>query len=381
MLRRLLLLSILLVGSFEALADEPSQARIAELIQKLGSQSFRERENAQKELSQLPEDYLPLLQEAATKSSDSEVLERIRSIIRVQIERCFGLIQAFHTDGSVNAAFLESDGKTLISLGGNGTARFWEVSSAKLLREQKFSDQGTQAIRFSPSGKKMAFSPLSSSDPQIAVFEISTAKKLQDFSGPREGICQFNWSREERYLVGSGYDNKLRLWDTKTGKELLQLYSQVGARGVAVSAQGEEIVAGYENGEVHLLDAKTGKVIRKFSGHKRGVFVIALSPDEKTIATSDDNCIRLFNRESGKELENLAVPARVASMRFSPNGKRLLSGGSDNTLSLWNIETGKLLHRYEHHAGTISEVCFSAEGRQAISASVDGDVLLWKVPK
>jgi WD40 repeat protein len=75
----------------------------------------------------------------------------------------------------------------------------------------------------------------------------------------------------------------------------------------------------------------------------------------------------------------------VNSVCFSPDGRYALSGswdilGSlDKTLKLWDVKTGECLRTFEGHEGGVISVCFSPDGRYALSGSVDDTLKLWDV--
>ncbi len=69
----------------------------------------------------------------------------------------------------------------------------------------------------------------------------------------------------------------------------------------------------------------------------------------------------------------------VNSVCFSPNGKYALSGSNDNTLKLWDINPGKEIRTFKGHRGTVTSVCFSPDGKFALSGSWDNTLKLWNI--
>ena len=59
----------------------------------------------------------------------------------------------------------------------------------------------------------------------------------------------------------------------------------------------------------------------------------------------------------------------VMSVCFSPDGRYALSGSNDKTLRLWEVASGKELRRFEGHTTDVNSVCFSPDGRYALSGS------------
>lgn len=50
---------------------------------------------------------------------------------------------------------------------------------------------------------------------------------------------------------------------------------------------------------------------------------------------------------------------------------------SDNTVRLWDLDTGEQIRIFAGHTNTVTAVCFSPDGGQAISASADATIRIW----
>ena len=98
----------------------------------------------------------------------------------------------------------------------------------------------------------------------------------------------------------------------------------------------------------------------------------------KMLATGgDDEAARLWDAESGQllcTLEGHAGP--VTGLAFSPDGRRLATAGegSDATVRLWDVATGRELLQL---AGASRCVAFSPDGKRLAAAGSNGQVLLW----
>jgi WD40 repeat protein len=72
-------------------------------------------------------------------------------------------------------------------------------------------------------------------------------------------------------------------------------------------------------------------------------------------------CNKIINKK------NLIIPQSVNSVCFSPNGKTALSGNEDETIKLWEVETGICIRTFERDKYVIESVCFSPDGKMALS--------------
>jgi mono/diheme cytochrome c family protein len=67
----------------------------------------------------------------------------------------------------------------------------------------------------------------------------------------------------------------------------------------------------------------------------------------------------------------------VTCVALSPDGRRALSGGDDKTVRLWDVASGTELRCLEGHAEEVLAVTFAPDGRRALSGSRDRTLRLW----
>jgi uncharacterized protein (TIGR02145 family) len=76
---------------------------------------------------------------------------------------------------------------------------------------------------------------------------------------------------------------------------------------------------------------------------------------------------------------NTGHAAEVRSVCFSGDGRLALSGSGDRTMRLWDLATGKEIRSFIGHTERVNAVCFSPDGRFALSGSDDNTLKLWDV--
>lgn len=208
--------------------------------------------------------------------------------------------------------------------------------------------------------------------------EITAELKKVDLpSGPVYGAA---FSPDAKRFVTTGYDGVLRVFSTKTYKDIRTLEGHAGKVScVAFASDGKRIVSGAFDGTVRLWELSGTGAARTFEGHRDYVRSVAISSDGKWLLSgSDDRTVRLWNVTTGKEERAMTGHDHtVWGVALSRDGKRALSASLDKTARLWDVATGKTLQKFEGHKDTVLCVAFSPDGRHAVTGSTDKTIRLW----
>jgi WD40 repeat protein len=142
-----------------------------------------------------------------------------------------------------------------------------------------------------------------------------------------------------------------------------------------------------------LREASTGKRLQSFEGHKQPVLGVALSADGKQVLTgSEDKTAMLWDAASGKRLRTFqGHTSYIIGVALSPDGKQAWTSSQDGTARLWDPATGKercaLLSLggnewlvmspdlyFDGSAGARKRVEFRVAGGTAFFADLDGSL-------
>jgi WD40 repeat protein len=335
-----------------------------------------------------------------------------------------GTVRLRHTDAPVAFA---PDGKTLISVGGDLTLRFWDPVTGKEVRRKNLPPPvglpgpGFLIRTLTPDGKTLAFGGgAPSGDPvSMHVWDATTGKERCRIVTNEDPIFQLALSADGKTMAAvTGHRAAaVRLWDTTTGKEGPRLEHKGQVWRIAISPDGKvlasvdiHITLGAVDTHlpVHLWDVATGKELRTLPGK---VSALAFSPDGKTLVSGGHKAVKLWDVATGKEqatfrgLEEGGVRAVALSpdgtklavagwqtlvlwevatrkellrrpvhftdsgwLTFAPDGQTL-AGSGGYTIHLWDVATGKALHAWQGHEGEVDAIAYSPDGKVLSSAS------------
>jgi WD40 repeat protein len=71
----------------------------------------------------------------------------------------------------------------------------------------------------------------------------------------------------------------------------------------------------------------------------------------------------------------------VTSVAITPDGRRAVSGSRDKTLRIWDLRSGKTLRALEGHVAQVLDVVLTSDGKRAVSAGYDNTLRIWDLER
>ncbi len=236
-----------------------------------------------------------------------------------------------------------------------------------------------RGVAIASDGKTLA---TASYDETIKLWHLKTGKELQMLTGHSRDVECLAISPNAKILASGSDDNRIKLWNVQAGKELHTLAGHSGwVRCLAITPDGKTLISGSDDKTIAFWNLKTGDKIQEMKGHGSGVYAVAIAADGKTLASgSNDSTIKLWNLETGKETATLSGHAdSVWSLAISPDGKKLVSSSGDNTIKVWQLSSGEELYTIEGRGQKVLSVVISPDGERFVSANNDGSIEVWQL--
>ena len=156
--------------------------------------------------------------------------------------------------------------------------------------------------------------------------------------GHEKDVLDMDLSEDGRYLVSSGVDDTVRVWDTEEMQELGRKENLADdIYSVDFGPNASRVVTGCRDGAVRIYELPSGEIVHEMRGHAEAVYSVA----------------------------------------YSPKGDYVVSGGKDSTVRVWDVKTGKLLRVFRGHSEELNTVIIDEDGEMAYSAGRDGTVRSW----
>ena len=280
--------------------------------------------------------------------------------------KALGHLQAHRSE--IGALAFAADGNRLLTTGKDGTVLVWDVATS--LQEA----QPWPEVPLPPSDS--AGVPL----PKGAIARLGS---LIRFSGndPKNAVLALAYSPDGQTIVTGSMDHKVRLWQTKTGKNLLDLQGHSDAvTTVAFGLDGKSFLSTSANGTLFRWNAITGKQRCLKGSAKKLNLQHRLSLDGAILYSVDAYGVVIpWEIDQAKERRqfNVEHPTFV----ISPDGAILaakinLSGPGSTNPQLWKAGSGKRWWDINLENRECFAVAFSRDGRMLATSESRIDHLI-----
>jgi RNA polymerase sigma factor (sigma-70 family) len=260
----------------------------------------------------------------------------------------------------------------------DGTLALWDLETGKAVHQ--FAIKGAHQIfpvAFSPDEKLLGALAQIGNERSILVWDVATKKEV--FAKP---FATNVWSDQlafspdgKRLLVSFGSDDLgMFCWDIATAKQLWQ-NKQFRPPSMVIAPDGRIYSS------VHtqpVLDLATGEPVElavKPPGSRLNDSRLTLTPDGRTLLISTEKGLVIWELAATKFR---LIPGAGEEVVVFPDGETVLT--NSGMLQRWDLATGKALwpnNFDDGHAGEVTALAFSADGRTLVSGSLDGSVRLW----
>ncbi len=244
-------------------------------------------------------------------------------------------------DWVINQIQVDPEGRMLISAGGDGAIRYWDLSERR------------EIWRFLHLGSVLS----------LALGRRGTA------------------------LYSVGLDRTLRSWDFANRKgRVLHTLDGRAPETVACPADSDWVLVADSLGGVTIHDAGSGEPRRILrapeKAWKPGLnATAAASHDGRRVAFQNPDLVLVISdAASGRPLAHVLQPNRILALRFSPDDRRLACALADGNVAVLDARTGAPLSAFTAHVGAVQALAFSRDGEMLMTGGEDAAVRFWSLP-
>lgn len=290
-----------------------------------------------------------------------------------------------HAD-QVTALAFSPDGSLLACADSANAIHVWDPEAGKCLHVLREHEEEIRCLTFNPDGQRLASS---GADRVIHLWDARQGRLLSARGEHLLQRTQMAITPDGSRLASTCGGAGLRIWDIpKQGQETRPV--EDGPMHVlAGSPDGRLLGGGGGDNRVRTWETATGKIHAILEGQKGKVAAAAFSPDGTILASASevDGMVWLWNlnsREPVLVIPEAADACTVETLAFHPNGRLLAvggidwlaTGGSDGAICIWDIQSNCAVAVLDRGA---TRITFDSTGRWLAAASLAESVCLWDV--
>jgi WD40 repeat protein len=231
-------------------------------------------------------------------------------------------------DKEVCSVGFSRDGARAVSGSGDGTVRLWDVKNRELIHCFRGHTDSVYSVALSGDGNHVLSA---SADRTVRLWDTRTGSPVPTFEGRghRSWVYSVAFSPDGKHALSASMDGTARLWDLADGREVRRYDHPTGVASVAFSpdgsrflsasgfaSRGNDFFSAHYDEVLRLWDVKSGRELLRLEGHRNSPSCVAFLPDGgHALSGGMDRTLRLW-RLHGRPPKPRPPDPRV--IRFGP---------------------------------------------------------------
>jgi WD40 repeat protein/beta-lactamase regulating signal transducer with metallopeptidase domain len=306
-----------------------------------------------------------------------------------QLRGYVGPSRPVHTD-AITALLPSPHNSNLLSISHDGKVFAWPSAGVPETPRQTLFGH-TQTVTCVASSADGQFLATASRDGSLRIWNAKDPTEVRKWSGHIGGVIAVLFANHST-LVSVGYDETIRVWDSRSGQPLRTISLPTAEVKIALSLDSKSLaVVGPKLQGAILIDIETGRITKRLLPRLYGLTAVAFVPDGKRLALGTiAGDVVLCSLANGKEelRADIAKNESIEQIAFSKNGDRaaiVVHRGAESEapdlreILFWDTRDKQIDSSglRLNHDGTIHALQYDADQSRLLLASHDGQVTLW----
>ncbi|WP_420000213.1 WD40 repeat domain-containing serine/threonine protein kinase [Streptomyces boninensis] len=240
---------------------------------------------------------------------------------------------------------------------------------------------GYLPIRFSPDGR-LALS--GHWDGTVRLWDTATGEQRLELRGYRKEVLGVDLAPDGSYALSTSRDGTVQLWDLRARRcaRVIRTVAHPTGCPMGLSADGRIGVWTGADGRTQVWDLRAGTFLWSLgTTFERSLddtrYVV--SADGRHVLTAEEDGARLWNVTDGRG-RVLAACTPSHAVCFSPDGQLAAAAGRDRAIRVWSVADGRQLRGLTGETAPAGHLAISAGGRLLLSGTTgEHTVRVWEL--
>ncbi|WP_062992063.1 protein kinase domain-containing protein [Nocardia anaemiae] len=283
------------------------------------------------------------------------------------------------------SAVLGAGDRLVLTADTDRVIRVRELATGRAMRTLACNDEpGNAKMVFSTDGQYVL---CTGADHVVRVWDVRTGICELSLLGHTRSVVGLAVSHDGGAIVTAGVDERVRVWDRWTGLSVLTLGCWRDPK-IGVSGDGTRIIvasvdpdrSGAARGTLEIWNLY-GDCLQTTSmdaslGWSSADIIVA--PDGRTAFWPNGIDVQVWDLTAARRVATLSGHTQgVTAIAVSADGQLLLSASRDATIRVWDPRSGRCRLTMTGHTGGVNAVAIGGDGSLAASGSTDGAVRVW----
>lgn len=274
--------------------------------------------------------------------------------------------------------------QNLLAVGLSNCVYTWSACTSKVQKLCDLDDDSVTSVGYSQRGKHLA---VGTRQGFVQLWDVSVGKIVRTFEGHSARVGSLSWSGNT--LASGSRDRSILLHDVRVPLREHALSKLVGHKqevcGLKYSPEDDQLASGGNDNKLLIWDPRTGNNVVKFAQHTAAVKAIAWSPHQHGLLASGggtaDRHIRFWNTLTCTPIDARDTGSQVCNLMWSKTVNEIVSthGFSLNQIIVWKYPSMTQVATLTGHTFRVLYLAMSPDGQTVVTGAGDETLRFWNL--
>jgi WD40 repeat protein len=273
--------------------------------------------------------------------------------------------------GEVCGASFDADCQLAVTGCQDGVVRVFDLAGGDELKHLELGQRVMEAVFDRPGRRVFA----RTADGRVAAWHLDGERATVSLR-QEVFVRAVAFTGDGQQLVAGDDNGHVDVWHARDGQRLKRVLPRLdkSVRALDVDPKSRRVVVATESGSVAFYSLLDGSRIGALPGHRQSVVTARFSADgERVVTASDDGTASVVDARDASQLCQVQVGGRAVAAALSPDGALLATvAAGAAAATLWSVPAGARLREVGGGGAPPAAVLFLPDGRSLLLAGTRG---------